>query len=215
MASTFVGKVTAFFQLLCVTAAIALVIWCTIEYSKNEDISEVTFKRFMDGPDSIYPDISVCVYDRFNESRLKEYDQNFTASSYAQFVGGKIWNAKMVKVDYEYVSLNIHDHFIAACAQPNGHDLQSCVNKTEITTFNFPGYSGFNVKCFSFQPQTDNQQQLTLLYLAFKTSIFPKGTRPASWGFFVLFHYHQQLTRSATLLQRCLAITRKSNFKIF
>ena len=53
----------AAFKLICVTAAIAMTILCLYDYSRNEDISEVSFAYFNNEKESIYPQLALCNYD--------------------------------------------------------------------------------------------------------------------------------------------------------
>ena len=54
---------------------LALIIWCCYEFNKNEDVCEVLFKTFHEDRDSIYPEITFGVQNRFNETALKAYNQ--------------------------------------------------------------------------------------------------------------------------------------------
>ena len=43
------------FLITCIIGAISLLTWCLSEYSKNEDVVEVSFKKYGEDEDSIYP----------------------------------------------------------------------------------------------------------------------------------------------------------------
>ena len=193
MNSTFMKKAGICFHVLCIISAITLMIWCGVEYSKNSDLSEVSYKPFMVDDNSVYPATTICIHNRFDESALKKYNQSFNASSYAQFIGGHMWDAEMAKVDYENVSLNISDYLIGACYRPDVGSFTTCINNVQIETYNYV-YGRFITRCFSFHPQSTTR--LMQVYIALKASIFPQGIRPTSYEFVMYFHYPQQFTRS-------------------
>ena len=74
------------FELVCILATIALVFWCCYEFSKDEDVCEVLFKKFHEDEDSIYPDLTFALPNRFNETALKEYDHGFNERKYFDFL---------------------------------------------------------------------------------------------------------------------------------
>ena len=48
------GRLSKFFQIICIIGAVSLLSWCFSEYSKNEDVVEVSFKKDGEDEDSIY-----------------------------------------------------------------------------------------------------------------------------------------------------------------
>ena len=56
------------FKLICVLTTLSLIIWCGYEFSKDEDVCEVVFKRFYEEKESIYPDLIIGISNEFNES---------------------------------------------------------------------------------------------------------------------------------------------------
>merc|ERR1712020_694834 len=81
-----------FFTLLCILSTIALVIWCCYEFSKNEDVCEILFKKFQEDEDSRFPELTFGLPNRFNEIALRKHNQNFNENNYRHFVaGGEYW----------------------------------------------------------------------------------------------------------------------------
>ena len=62
-----------YFQIVCTLGAGCMLFWCCWEYSKNEDVVEVAFKKYGDDPESIYPDITLCFQSPFYEEKLNCY----------------------------------------------------------------------------------------------------------------------------------------------
>ena len=57
----------AAFKIICVTSAISMTIYCSYDYSKNEDLSVVSFKEFNENEENLYPQLELCVYDYSTE----------------------------------------------------------------------------------------------------------------------------------------------------
>ena len=110
------ARLSQFFQMICIFGAGSLLLWCYSEYSKNEDVVEVSFKKYGKDEESIYPDISLCFDHPFIEEKLKLYDTTLTNSLYAIFLMGEDfdgkWNEKVLGINYENVSLQLKDHVI-------------------------------------------------------------------------------------------------------
>ena len=105
-----------FFKFSCILTTIALVIWCCYEFNKNEDVCEVLFKTFHEDRDSIYPEITFGVQNRFNETALKAYNESFNEHNYINFLqGGAQWNEKMLDINFTEVSMNLKDYKIETC----------------------------------------------------------------------------------------------------
>ena len=95
--------VSNIFQLICIISALSLQAWCVWEFIKNEDVVEVSFRKYRDGDDSLYPDISLCFKSPFHEKKLKKF--GIDGLSYADFLAGRYWDPKLLDIDYEKVSL--------------------------------------------------------------------------------------------------------------
>ena len=48
------------FTTLCIVIAIFFTVYCTYQYCKNEDSSVVTFSRYHDQADNLYPGMTLC-----------------------------------------------------------------------------------------------------------------------------------------------------------
>ena len=100
------------FELVCILATVTLVFWCCHEFSKDEDVCEVLFKKFHEDEDSIYPDLTFALPNRLNETALKEYDKSFNEMNYFNFLQDGYWNEKMFEIDFEKVSMRLKDYLI-------------------------------------------------------------------------------------------------------
>ena len=85
---------------LCTIATIATVAWQILNYAKDDDVTFVEFKRFHDNEMDIYPSITLCFTNAFNEKELEKYGNNVNSITYNLFLTGRIWNQGMVQIDY-------------------------------------------------------------------------------------------------------------------
>ena len=192
------GRLSQFFQIICIIGAVGLLSWCFSEYSKNEDVVEVSFKKYAEDEDSIYPDISLCFDNPFVEEKLKSYDNRLTKYHYTFFLTGQddfhgeLYN-KFFDIVYENVSLHLKDHLIGNAV------LFPAVGGNNITINNFTVINNPAFKCFTFHLPT--QIRIIRFSIALRNSIFFSGKRPKS-GYDVALHYPQQFVRSWQFLIR-------------
>ena len=180
------------FRLVCILTTIALVIWCCIEFNENEDVCEVSFKKFHEDKDSIYPELAFLLPNRFNDTALKGYDEGLNEVNYRKFLaGGDDWDTKMLDVDFEKVSMRLEDYIIKACYYETLHDKMygDCKNNGVIKQWNNFG----NALATLHFPSDIILWGATI---KLKTSIFYNGLRPDNGGFNVFFAYRNQIYRS-------------------
>ena len=202
-------KVSALFQIACFVAAMGLLIWCFYEYSKNEDVVEVSFKKYGEDSQSIYPDITLCFNNPFYDEELKKHDVNWNSQKYSLFLTGEqswywddgmpveYWDERVLEVSYENVSLQLKKHIIGnGMVFPSKTGLSSNSNISIEQIFSF---SIFAIKCFTFP--LPNGIGITKFVVVIENSVFPSGVRPKS-GFELLFHYPQEKYRSGQFRMR-------------
>ena len=189
------AKLSEFFQIVCIVAAISMLIWCLWEYSKNEDVVEVAFKKYGKEDQSIYPDITLCFDYPFYEEKLKSYDDELSSLIYSMFLAGQdfwgLWDERILQINYENVSLQLKNHIIGnAMVFPSktGISLNNNISLDKIYSFGTPGF-----KCFTFPLPTG--LKIIKFVVVIKNSVFPLRIRPQK-GFEVLLHYPQQKFRS-------------------
>ena len=178
------------FTLLCIITTLALIIWCCYEFSKNEDVCEVLFKTFHEDEDSRYPELTFGLPNRFNETALRRYDENFTERNYQQFLrNGAYWDNKMVNIDFEKVIMQLNDYEIETCFYESFFSRIGQICKNQLITIKRLDMFGQSMYTLQLPPEM-------LMYSAtikIKNSIFYDGIRPANFQFFTLLSYPNQL----------------------
>ena len=111
-----------FHHAICFFSALALTFWCIQQYSKDDDITEVKFRKFHATPDDIYPSVSFCLTDPFVEDALKQYMENLTRREFRRFISGygMCWDYQtqeacqelidvVKEIDYDDVTVSLKD----------------------------------------------------------------------------------------------------------
>ena len=190
------------FYLLCLLFAFLMTLRASLEYVKNEDIIEISYRKFNSNEeDDQYPAISLCFAKPYNESKFSNKVGYTNSSSYDNFVTGKHWNETMMEIDYNHVTINIRDHLLDTCMITTRSTECHEINKVE--TIIFPSPIGV-LKCFSFHQilgldyEFNDKEKINLdeVMIGINNSIFPNNVRPSSGQFLVMFHYPFQLIRS-------------------
>ena len=178
-----------FFQVLCTCAAIVLGMVCILEFRKDEDLTEVSFKRFHEDEESIYPEISICISDAYLEDRLKSIGDGINAITYEKFLEGELWDERMSVIDYNNVTKNIKDYLLGTCIKKEFNGNCKPFNAS-ITTF-----VNQIRKCFTIH----NPKKTSMMFVEAKlnASLFPQFIRPLGFRFVLRFPFPNQLFRSA------------------
>ena len=74
-----------FFALICISATVFFMVYCTIQYCKNDDSSVVNFAEYNKGKDNIYPGITLCFYEYF---KSETFANRFEKKVYKEFIEG-------------------------------------------------------------------------------------------------------------------------------
>ena len=88
-------KLEVLFSICCYLATLALLAFCFNIYFKNENVTEIKYKKFNDDSLSPYPSISFCPQltpNMLKENKLKEHEIETNSSSYNEFLKGKLWD---------------------------------------------------------------------------------------------------------------------------
>ena len=101
-------------MIICTVATIIMFSKCLITYLKDEDNSQVEYKRFHSNNESIYPSISLCFKRPFLKEKLEAYFDEDGApvkvKNYSRFIYGKEWHENFVNIDYDDVTIDLWDH---------------------------------------------------------------------------------------------------------
>ena len=113
------------FNAICYLTTICLVVYCIVTYYKNEDYSEISYKKYNEDSVSLYPSITLCVTQEpmtstlLKEEALKHHGEGVNSSSYLSFLIGHYWDERMVNISFDEVTQNLGDQIVHAAAYYN------------------------------------------------------------------------------------------------
>ena len=184
--------VLSLFQLVCVIITVSIITYNVILYSEDEDLTEVSFKMYNQDEESIYPGITICIDKPFKTIKLEEFGEGINKTTYENFLRGRLWDDRMLNIDFDSVTIDIKDYLIEACIKRkfNGNCLKF---DPDIDTFFEPS----KFQCFGFK----NIPGTNIVYVETKinVSLFPNNLRPEKWKFVVRFPFPTQIFRSAKM----------------
>ena len=91
------------FRVLCILSALSMCVYCVYNYIKDDDLTVVTFKNFQGSDENTYPQVTLCVSNEFSDENLKKINPNFSAAAYEAHLFGRVWNPKMVDLEYDKI----------------------------------------------------------------------------------------------------------------
>ena len=190
-------KLEVFFSACCYLATLALLAFCLNIFFKNENITEIKFKKFNDDPISPYPSISFCsqlTSNMLKEPKLKEFRIETNVSSYNDFLTGKFWDEKMLDINYNEATTPMENYIFYARAfetfDPELKHEGIVFQKVKVTSI--PSYWRF-YRCITFDLSNAIKQQIRYLTIALNNSIFTNGMFPENDKFIMSFHFPNHL----------------------
>ena len=194
-----VSYVSVVYQMACVIAAMALVIWCIILYVENKDVSTIHYKKFHSDKDSRYPSISLCfsIYDDGLNDTLEKLGVNW--SLYNSFLRGDYFSEKASKIPYENITFNPADYLLGIKMHQE-YGTNGIINKDQnysynhitkkqsnlfrhfklIDTDSFNHWYSVIYKCLTINIPYIKDQHLSWIRIIMKKSVFVGNKRPRS-----------------------------------
>ena len=112
------------------------------------------FKKFQEDEDSRFPQLTFGLPNRFNETSLRKYNQNFTENNYRQFLaGGTYWDDEMLNVNFQKVTMQFKDFQIETCF--SGNMLSRMRNVCENQTMTIKQTDIFQYSFFTIELPLD------------------------------------------------------------
>ena len=100
----------SFYLFCCVIATIVLILNCFYNFWLDEDTSQISFKTYPKGQNSMYPSISLCFDWPFYTDRLVTFGNGLNASTYSKFLSGEVWDERFLHVEYDNVTVNLESY---------------------------------------------------------------------------------------------------------
>ena len=190
-------------HLICFITVLIYALINIRSFLQNEDLCEVSFKKFHNTKDDIYPSMTICQNTPFDQNRFDDgSDDNVNISTYENYLVGKQnVSQKFANIKYKNVSIQLNNFLIKAYAVEKTYSVRKGISlRQNITEQSWGSFWGI-MKCFSFNVPFKKDVKLSSVNVELNNSIFPNnGQRPVdgwkSGGIHVSFHYPKQFVRS-------------------
>ena len=171
----------------CLIATICLSIYSIFRYVSNEDTTTLKITKFLSSNDAIYPSFSFCILDLFLTEKFADYkDEQINLTSYKKFLKGEIWNARMLKVEYDNVTVSLSENLLWAKYKTHS-DIFVNWDVEYFVSFRSP-----DIKCFTIKAPNLPEGLLLGSGIQIGNNIFPEGKRSVLHKISTNFHYSGQ-----------------------
>ena len=183
------------YLLVCSLLTNILITYSILRYLENGNLTLMQTTKFHSSMDAIYPSFSLCILPPFLDERFENYnDSSINMTSYIQFLQGKIWDDRMLKVDYDDVTVSLSNNLL---------DSEFMSHDRKMLTWNPFHYVSFRSslrKCFTVNAPFTEQKPIWGLSLYIKNSIFPSGKREP-YNLYTYLHFPGQRFSSYYTIQ--------------
>ena len=190
-------------KFICISVTFVFVGFWLYRYFLDKDSSVIESRYYFEDPGDVFPVMSMCFEQPFNEKLFQEFGNNISGSNYKNFLFGKYFDDEMTKINYASVTTNITDFILGYEVEfRNGtkvHDTITNIGWKELYyTFTWNSWGTF-VKCFCLEI---TNKHLYFVRVFLKREIFPGSVRNSNGRFAVLFHYPNQVLASMQTVKR-------------
>ena len=173
--------------LCCLLATTGLSGYAISRYYENKDITLVQSSKYHSSEDGIYPSISLCLLPPFLESEFEKYnDDTINMTSYIKFLEGKIWNERMLDVDYDNVTVSFDKNLL------NAYYVTQDDDKREWIPVYYTSFRSSKRKCFTIDPPYVEKELLYYFAMDVSNEIYPNGKRSTRNKISTYLHYPGQ-----------------------
>ena len=175
----------------CIFATIGLSIYAISRFCQNEDITLVKSSTYHSSEERIYPSISLCLLPPFIENEFDKFDDYaINMSSYIKFLEGDIWDARMLEVDYDEVTVSLAKNLL------NSYFVTQDDKKREWVPVYYTSFRSSKRKCFTIDAPYIEKELLYYFVMDISNDIFPNGRRSATNEISTYLHYPGQRLKS-------------------
>ena len=100
------------FKCLCLIATCVFVGMWFQRYLLDEDMSLIDNNSYYENEDDLFPMMSLCFKQSFDDKLFKPFGQNISGSNYRKYLLGGYFDHDMAKVNYDSVTTNISEYVI-------------------------------------------------------------------------------------------------------
>ena len=107
MNNIYLIRLGSFFHVICWTTTIILVSYWVYEYTLNNDLCIVDYKKYYETESDEFPVLSICLKNHISEEKLRLQNPDIDIESYIKFLGGNEFKKEFTEIDYENVTIDM------------------------------------------------------------------------------------------------------------
>ena len=107
MNNIYLIRLGSFFHVICWTITIILLSYWIYEYSLNNDLCLVDYKKYYETESDEFPVLSICLKNHISEEKLRLQNPDIDIESYIKFLGGNEFKKELTKIDYGNVTIDM------------------------------------------------------------------------------------------------------------
>ena len=100
-------RLGSFFHVICWTTTIILVSYWIYEYTLNNDLCIVDYKKYYETESDEFPVLSICLKNHISEEKLRLQNPDIDIESYIKFLGGNEFKKELTKIDYGNATIDM------------------------------------------------------------------------------------------------------------
>ena len=109
---TYFGRIKTVTNFVCISATITLVgMWIFI-YNLDYDSSVIETKEYFGTNDDVFPVVSLCFNQFFDDTLFGLYGENITSQLYKDFLFGDYYDERMKSINFYDVTMNLADYVL-------------------------------------------------------------------------------------------------------
>ena len=183
-------------------------------YNQDEDLTRTTYRHYHTRKDHIYPSISLCFGNIFQDSKLRQY--GVSSKDYENFLKGVNVSKDLSSIPYELVTLDPIDYLLGIemfqqlsnkKVNKDQHywydftksNISDYFKNLHLYVDQFNEWLGTLYKCMTLDIPFIDGEHLNRIVIVMKKSIFPDNKRPKFFGgrnlFLVSIAYPNQRLR--------------------
>ena len=190
-------------HVICIIVVIIYALSNIYSFLQNEDLCEISFKKFHNTEEDIYPSMTICQNTPFDKNVFNDGSNNAAnISTYENYLRG-IENVtqNLANIKYKEVSIQLDDFLIKAGVIEKSLSGRKKISLREHVTEQSWGLFGKIMKCFTFNVPFKKDVKMSHTTVELRNSLFSNnGQRQTdgwkSGGMHISFHYPKQFSRS-------------------
>ena len=190
MAGNTLKQVSWIYFTICLLTTIGLLIYSISRYLANEDTTLVKVTQFLSTKVAIYPSLSFCILPPFLEEKFDVYgNPEINMTSYRNFLDGTFWDNRLLRIDYDNVTVSFSDNLISAGFRTHSGTLS---NWNAWDADNYVSFRSSKRKCFTINAPFPSMGPLMRFRLRIKRKFFPGEKTPTGKKIYSYLHYPGQ-----------------------